>query len=54
MEAEEFFKDKYEKEFEKMKKETNFEGIPSHAQIIQVIRSYHVFKKSCLVSFYDC
>lgn len=31
-----------------------FEGIPSHNQIIQTIRSYHVFKKSCLMSFYDC
>jgi hypothetical protein len=31
MEAEEYFKDKFDKEFEKLKKETNFEGVPSHA-----------------------
>jgi hypothetical protein len=37
-----------------MKKETNFEGVPSHAQLIEIIRTYHVFKKSCLMSFYDC
>jgi hypothetical protein len=31
MEAEEYFKDKFEKEYEQLKKETNFQGVPSHA-----------------------
>jgi hypothetical protein len=54
IEAEEFFQAKYEKEFLALEKETSYQGIPSHAQLIQIIRSYHVFKKSCLMSFYDC
>ena len=37
-----------------MLKETSFDGVPSNAQIINAIRKYHVFKKSCLMSFYDC
>ena len=37
-----------------MKSDSNYEGVPSHGQIIQSIRKYHVFKKSCLMSFYDC
>lgn len=54
LEAEEYFKFKYAEQEKKMLRETNYEGIPSHAQIIEVIRTYHVFKKSCLVSFFDC
>jgi hypothetical protein len=54
VEAEEYFFDKFDKEHNKLVKERNYEGVPSHAQIISAIRKYHVFKKSCLMSFYDC
>jgi len=54
IEAEEYYKFKFKQTEDQLLKETNWEGIPSHSQIIETIRAYHVFKKSCLVSFYDC
>ena len=54
VEYEEYFKNKYDEEFTKLINEKSFEGVPSHAQLISSIRTYHVFKKKCLVSFFDC
>lgn len=54
IEVEEYYHYKYNKEFDDLRLRPNYDGIPSHAQIINAIRKYHVFKKSCLMSFYDC
>ena len=54
IEVEEFYHYKYNKDFEDLRLRPNYDGIPSHAQIINAIRKYHVFKKKCLMSFYDC
>ena len=54
IEANQYFKHRFEEELAQMQRETGYEGVPSNAQIIHVIRKFHVFKKSCLLSFYDC
>jgi hypothetical protein len=54
IEAEEYYHYQFEKEHESLMAETNFEGVPSNAAVINAIRRYHVFKKSCLMSFFDC
>ena len=54
IEAEEYYKWKSDREVEELQKRPNFDGVPTYAALINSIRKYHVFKKSCLMSFYDC
>ena len=54
IEIEEYYNFKFNQEHKKLISETNYEGVPSQAQVINAIRKYHTFKKGCLMSFYDC
>jgi hypothetical protein len=54
IEVEEYHHFRFNQEHQRLIKETNFEGVPSEAQVINAIRKYHTFKKGCLMSFYDC
>ena len=53
IEVEQFFKHKFEEEHAILIKES-FESIPNDGQLNTIINDYHLFKKTCLMSFYNC
>ena len=54
IEVEEYYKHKYDKELALLHNDVGQEGLPGRGAVIGSIRKYHLFKKNCLMSFYNC
>ena len=54
IEIEEYYRHLYQVEHDNFTRDQSYAGVPGHDGIISSIRKYHVFKKSCMASFFDC
>lgn len=54
IEVEEYYYHKFEEEHTNLMRDNQYPGVPSRGQLHTIINKYHLFKKGCLVTFYDC
>jgi hypothetical protein len=54
IEVEQYMSYSFELDHDQLVKDTEMYGVPTHDQISKSIHEYFFFKKSCLLSFFEC